>query len=379
MRFLVGLDQLSLGARTKCDLFDTDGDIAVPQDTSISQELITDLKKKPVKGLFVSRDDFLDIDMQSRGLDRLAAVKSMEWIRNSMEFRKPLSEAAHREALSLASETLTEAGYGRPVDYAAIEDLSRHVQSDICKNPFLILNPPKCGNPADYLMTHSVNVMINMLALASKLGVEDVTARKMAVGAFLHDIGKVQVDNAIVEKPGNLTDNEFTQIKNHPLLGLKIVMKGLDITDEACRVVLHHHERFDGKGYPMKLGREAISKGGRMMAIVDAFDAMTNDRVYAKRLTGHHALNRIIADSGAQFDPRLTHEFLSLSGAYPDGSVVELNTGEIGVVTSQNIGNIVSPRLDIYFNPSRKALPKPRSIDLSSDLSRFIKVEFPDH
>ena len=378
MRFLVGLDQLSLGARTKCDLFDTDGDIAIPEDTSISQELITGLKMKPVKGLFVSRDDFLDVDRQCRGLDKLAAVKNMGWVRNSIELPKPLSEAAHREALSLASDTLIKAGHGRPIDYGAIEDLSRHVQSDISMNPFLILNPSKGGNPADYLMKHSVNVMINMLSLASRLAVDDVTARKMAVGAFLHDIGKVQVDNAIVEKPGNLTDSEFTRIKDHPLLGLKIVMKGLEITDDACRVVLHHHERFDGKGYPMKLGRDTISQGGRMMAIIDAFDAMTNDRIYAKRLSGHQALNRIISDSGAHFDPQIAHEFLSLSGAYPDGSVVELNTGEIGIVTAQNLGNIVSPRLDIYFNPSRKALPKPRSIDLSSDLSRFIKLEFPD-
>jgi len=215
-----------------------------------------------------------------------------------------------------------------------------------------------------------------MLALAGKTGIEDEEARKLATGAFLHDVGKVQVSSTIVTKPGKLTDEEFAQMRDHPLLGLKIAMRGLDITDETCRVILHHHERYDGKGYPLKLGRETISRAGRMMAIIDAFDAMTNDRIYARKITGHQALNRIIADSGSQFDPLLTHEFLSLSGAYPDGCVIELNTGEIGVVKSQNTGNIVSPNVEIHFNPWRRVLPEPRAVDLSRDSSRFIKGEF---
>ena len=125
----------------------------------------------------------------------------------------------------------------------------------------------------------------------------------------------------------------------------------------------------------MKLGREAISPGGRLMAIVDAFDAMTSERVYADRLTQHQALQQIVAGSGTQFDPTYAREFLSIAGAYPNGSVVELNSGEVGVVAEQTSGNIVSPKVEIFFGPSRRPLPKPRSVDLSDDSVRCIRRE----
>lgn len=376
MRFLVGLDQLSLGSRTKCDLLNTEGEVAIPLDTAISPALLNDLKSRSIKGLFVDRDDFLDVDRQLRGLDLMATSRRIEDIRGTIEINKPISEATHREALALARETLTEAGFGHPIDYGAIEDLARRIQSDIRGHQLLMVNHPAGYDPADYLYRHSVNVMVNMLALAGKTSTQDEEARRLATGAFLHDVGKVQVSSTIVTKPGKLTDEEFAQMRDHPFLGLKIAMRGLDITDETCRVILHHHERYDGKGYPLKLGRETISRAGRMMAIIDAFDAMTNDRIYARKITGHQALNRIITDAGSQFDPLLTHEFLSLSGAYPDGCVIELNTGEIGVVRSQNTGNIVSPNVEIHFNPWRRVLPEPRAVNLSRDSSRFIKGEF---
>ena len=112
-----------------------------------------------------------------------------------------------------------------------------------------------------------------------------------------------------------------------------------------------------------------------MMAIIDAFDAMTNDRAYARKLSGHQALNRIITATGSQFDPRYAHEFLSMNGAYPTGSVIELNSGEIGVVTSQNDASVVSPNLQVFYNPSRRELPKPMNVNLTNDSTRFIKGE----
>jgi HD-GYP domain-containing protein (c-di-GMP phosphodiesterase class II) len=112
-----------------------------------------------------------------------------------------------------------------------------------------------------------------------------------------------------------------------------------------------------------------------MMAVIDAYDAMTNDRIYAKKITGHQALNRIIAGAGSHFDPQYAHKFLSISGAYPNGSVVKLNSGEIGVVTSQNPGSIVSPNLELFFTPARKPLPRPRAINLADDSTRFIEGE----
>jgi HD-GYP domain-containing protein (c-di-GMP phosphodiesterase class II) len=356
-------------------MYDSEGKVAVSRDTALSPELVSDLKSRSVKGLFAESDDFLTPEKRAPGLDHVAIMRRVEEIRSKADIQKPVSEAIRREALALARETIGEAHIGRPIDYGAIDDLARVVCCDMRSKGFRAVSNPRPGDPYDYLPKHSVNVMMNMLALATKVGLDDDDARKLAVGAFLHDIGKVSVGNTILVKPGKLDEHEFEEMRKHPLMGLRIVMRGLDVGDDACRVVLHHHERFDGRGYPMKLGRDSISVGGRMMAVIDAYDAMTNDRIYAKKLTGHQALSRIIAGSGAQFDPRCAHNFLTISGAYPDGSVVELNTGEISVVTSQTPGSIVSPSVEVFFTPSRRALPKPRMINLSADSSRYIKGE----
>ncbi len=375
MRFLVGLEQLSLGLRTRCDLFDSEGEVAVPEDTAISSELLAQLKLSPAKGLFTERKDYLQAEKPFPRVDIDTIALNSGRMKERADIPCPVSESSRREALALARETISEARQSNPIDYWAIVDVAMQIQRDLRERGFVAMTNHLAQSPSEYLTRHSVNSMINMLSISARLGVDDDEARKLAVGAFLHDIGKVQVDGMILAKPESLTEEEYMEIQKHPMFGLRIVMRGIDLGDEACKVVLHHHERYDGRGYPMKLGRSTISRAGRMMAVIDAYDAMTNDRVYARKLTGHEALSRIITSTGSQFDPHYAHEFLAMNGAYPAGSVVELNSGEIGVVTSQNEASLVSPNLQVFFNPSRRELNKPMHIDLTRDPSRYIKRE----
>ena len=373
MRFLIGLDQLSLGSRTNCDLLDSKGMVAVPEGTPVSPELLLRLKSRSIKGLFAAQQAFLQAPLPPAVVDMKSFGPVISEMQQRANIEPPVDESDFREAVALTREVLNSARTGSPIDYASIDDLIRHIHSVMRKRDFHLAKSPHREEAGQYLLNHSVNAMFAALAISSRLNFGDDEARQLAKGALLHDVGKVKIDPAILQKPAALNDDEFEQVRKHPSLGLKVVMRGLEIGDEVCRLVLHHHERYDGKGYPMKLGREAISASGRIMAIIDAYDAMTSERIYARRLTPHRAMKEIIAGSGTQFDPGYAKEFLAITGAYPNGSVVELNTGEIGVVTAQSPGNIISPRVEVFFGPSHRPLPDTREVDISTDPARFIK------
>jgi len=379
MRFLIGLDQLSLGSRTNCDLLDSKGMVAVPEGTPVSPDLLLNLKSRSIKGLFAVQEAFLQPPLPPPVVDK----KSLGPVIREMQLRAnidlPVDESDFREAVALTREVLYAARMGLPIDYGSVVDFTRHIHWAMRKRNFHLYKNPGRAEVGEYLLNHSINAMFAALAMSFKLEFSDDDARRLAMGALLHDIGKVKIDSAILQKPAALTNEEFDQVRKHPFFGLKVIMRGLDMGDQVCRLVLHHHERFDGKGYPMKLGRDAISCGGRIMAIIDAYDAMTSERTYAARLTPHRAMKEIIAGSGTQFDPGYTKEFLSITGAYPNGSVVELNTGEIGVVTGQTPGNIISPKVELFFGPSHRPLPRTREIDIAADSARFIKSDVQEY
>ncbi len=147
------------------------------------------------------------------------------------------------------------------------------------------------------------------LALAGGLSTNAV--RAVRYGGILHDIGKIGVDDAILRKPGSLTPTEYEQIKQHPEFGARIVAP-MRFASEIQPIILAHHERWDGGGYPRGLQGADIPIGARIISIVDAFDAMTTDRPYRQALSRQEALRRLQAGSGVQWDAHLVEIFLNL-------------------------------------------------------------------
>jgi HD-GYP domain-containing protein (c-di-GMP phosphodiesterase class II) len=127
-------------------------------------------------------------------------------------------------------------------------------------------------------------------------------------GGILHDLGKVGIHDAILNKPGKLTDEEFEIMKSHPLIGSQII-EGISFLEPVTPFILEHHERFDGRGYPRGLKGNAISKEGRILAVADAFDAMTTDRPYRKALAARTAMDELLRVAGTQLDPDMVTAF----------------------------------------------------------------------
>lgn len=162
-----------------------------------------------------------------------------------------------------------------------------------------------------YTRGHSARVTALAEAVARRLGWSEERLEFLRLGGPLHDIGKLAVSDEVLRKEGRLDDHELAEIREHPKIGAKLLLRVAALR-EAIPYVLYHHERWDGTGYPSGKAGEEIPVEARVLAVADAFDAMTSDRPYRRALTREQALAEVERCSGTQFDPRIAQVFLEL-------------------------------------------------------------------
>jgi putative nucleotidyltransferase with HDIG domain len=172
-----------------------------------------------------------------------------------------------------------------------------------------VVNTLEARDP--YTRGHTERVTRLAKALARKMGLSEEELFTIEIGALLHDVGKIAVPDAILLKPGRLDSDETLEIREHPSKGTQI-LSNIAYLEPAIPCVLHHHERYDGKGYPERIAGESIPLPGRIISVADAFDAMTSDRPYRKRRTPARALSELVRHSGRQFDPAVVAAFQEL-------------------------------------------------------------------
>jgi putative nucleotidyltransferase with HDIG domain len=162
-----------------------------------------------------------------------------------------------------------------------------------------------------YTHGHSERVSRMAIQLAKRLGFAESEIEYLEYAAILHDIGKIGIEDRILGKKDKLTDAEYEKVKEHPVIGANI-LESIEFLKRSSQTVLHHHERFDGRGYPYGLKGEEIPKPARLLAIIDAYDAMNSDRPYRKKLSAEDILKELEMGTGKQFDPIMVEAFISL-------------------------------------------------------------------
>lgn len=215
----------------------------------------------------------------------------------------------------------------------------------------------------DYTYSHSVNVSLlaSLIGATMKLSRDDL--RDLTLGALLHDIGKVFVDKNLLNKRGKLEPDEFEELKRHSQYGYDYLRSNTAVPDRAKIVSLTHHEKCDGSGYPDGLVGNDIPLFGRIVCIVDIYDALTSDRPYRKALLPSDALEYIMGGYGSTFDTVVIDNFLKRISLYPVGTCVKLSTGETAIVTENFTSLGRQPKVRIIENGRQTA----REIDLAHD------------
>jgi len=224
----------------------------------------------------------------------------------------------------------------------------------------------------NYTFTHSVNVSVLALAVGRSCGCTEEELKALGLGGLLHDIGKLKIDVKIINKPGKLTDSEFETIKTHPTLGADIVKEMEHVTKDVIDIVHGHHLRFDRTGYPDDAKGRKMSRLVDMSAIADTYDAMTTMRSYQNPMTPRKALEIIEKLSGTTLNPDFVQRFSYSLGTYPVGTLVRLDSNEIGLVMEVGKKNPDDVMLKILFGTVGERLPKPYDRELTG--SEVIKI-----
>ncbi|MGD8926658.1 MAG: HD-GYP domain-containing protein [Thioalkalispiraceae bacterium] len=218
----------------------------------------------------------------------------------------------------------------------------------------------------EYTLTHSVNVCILALTFGRHLKLDRAELELLGLGALLHDIGKLKVPSEVLDKPGRLSPEEFEIMKTHPVEGHKILKSDEHMPLESLEVVLHHHERINGAGYPDNLHGDHISLITKMSSIVDVYDAITSDRCYHDGISPYKALQNIYSWAKNDFDMQLVEEFMSCMGIYPVGTIVELNDGQTGIVLSATEKTRLRPIVLLIKDNTHKYYKQRKIYNLSS-------------
>lgn len=259
----------------------------------------------------------------------------------------------------------SDARMGKAVDADQAVELVTQISESVLRHPNALISLARLKHADEYTYMHSVAVCALMIALARQLGMEDALVREAGLAGLLHDIGKMQVPLAVLNKPGRLEEHEFASVREHPRRGVDILIQGRQVGALVLDVCLHHHEKLDGSGYPHRLVGEQISLFARMGAICDIYDAITSDRPYKAGWDPAESIRRMNQWCGSHLDELVFRAFVKCLGIYPVGSLVRLESELLAVVMEQHAESLLTPLVKVFYSVRTRAAIPQEVLDLS--------------
>lgn len=241
--------------------------------------------------------------------------------------------------------------------------VSRFAES-VLTNPSALNWLTRIKHENEYTAEHCLNVGVMAMIFARHLGYDRAQIEELGLAGMLHDVGKMKLDQQILDKPGKLTAAEFAHIRTHALVGYNMIADDQALPLAVKQATRDHHERLDGSGYPYGIPGEEIGLTAKIIAIVDTYDAITSDRIYSKARPPSEALRILYQMRGKHYDEALVIRFIECIGIYPPGTIVELSNGMVGTVLSVDPDHRLHPRVLITLDENQATIPE-RVVDLA--------------
>ncbi len=275
----------------------------------------------------------------------------------SVEVEKEIKTAkkVHQKSSGLVKDFFDDLRLGNSLDSTAVKTVVNDCVESVLRNPDAMMWLTQIKNRNELEASHAMNTCILAISLGRFLGFSKNDLENLGQCALLHDVGKVQIRQELLEKPTALSSSEQQLLKSHTEKGRMILMSATDIYFGVVDAAYTHHEHVDGSGYPRGLTGAQISPFAKIIAIVDSYDSLTSDTPYRDEVTPFQALKYINREKNRHFDGQMVKHFIDMIGVFPIGSVVELNTHEVGIVISVNRRSPANPKVLVLIGANRKS------------------------
>ncbi|MFT6958127.1 MAG: HD-GYP domain-containing protein (c-di-GMP phosphodiesterase class II) [Halieaceae bacterium] len=336
-------------------------------DTKQSRQRAGTLERK-VKPMRVAKNEKRP-DRARIPVDRIFEGRSIKPYQDNSEFidEHPRAQLALNTLLGDVCDIFEEVSEGGKINVIKLRKSVEPVIDSISRNPDACLWVARMRQHDQYSYQHSLGASLWAVSLGRQMGLPRHDLRSLAVGAMLMDVGKLRVDTALLQAERKLSPAENETMRMHITHGMDIIEEGGMMNQDVIDMVGCHHERYDGSGYPKGLSRDQIPPVARIAAIVDTYDAMTTPRAHAKAMSPSAAIKMIYEARDRLFQAELVEAFIQAIGIYPAGTLVELSTGEIGVVVAEYRTRRLRPRVLLLLDKHKDELSNPVVVDLQAN------------
>lgn len=275
-----------------------------------------------------------------------------------------ISDETQNRAVKYIKKASDDIRKNTTINVAPLKNVITDIVDEITANGQMMACLSDVSSYDDYTFNHSVNVTVLSVMIGMCMHYNRARLYDLGMGVLLHDIGKIDIPQAIITKPDRLTPEEYQIVKNHTVLGFEKLRSNKDIKITSAHVAFQHHERFDGSGYPRGLAGQEIHEFARIAAIADVYDAMSNDRCYRQKIPLKEVYDYFIENAGKLFDPYILDRFIQKIAVYPQGTLVTLSDGRSGLVIKQNPGEPEKPVVRLFWHCDGTDMFEPVEINL---------------
>jgi len=343
----VSIEHLQPGLVVAQNIYNANSNLLLGHGTVLNEYIIGKLKKINIDAVYV-KNPYFDFAYEPRELIR---------------------EKTRIQTIKIAHNTFKSFSKSKKINVADLQQAVKIIIDDVARNKNSLIYLTDIRTHDDYTFGHSINTCLISVVIGLKMQLLRQEIQELALGVILHDIGKMLIPVGLLNKKETLTAEEWRTLQEHADLGFQISKETVPLL--SANVACQHHENYDGSGYPRGISEKDIHLYAKIAAVADLYDAITSDRPYRPAVLPHEAYEVILGSRGTKLDPKIADIFLENVALYPMGTMVLLDTDEIGVVTKIYPKLQARPVIKIILDNKGQDVCE-KYIDLTQELTRFI-------